>query len=142
MVHYCFRFRVPAVAWKPCKEIFLKEFSMQVALKRAYEQAADSDGMRILVDRLWPRGIKKENAKIDLWLKEVAPSTELRKWFNHQDERWAEFQRRYLKELKNNPALVELQALAAAGKVTLIFSTKDEKKNSAVVLQRLLLQPE
>ena len=115
---------------------------MQVALKRAYEQAADSDGMRILVDRLWPRGIKKENAKIDLWLKEVAPSTELRKWFNHQDERWTEFQQRYLKELKDNPALVELQALAAAGKVTLIFSTKDEKKNSAVVLQRLLLQPE
>src|SRR5690554_3602055 len=101
---------------------------MQVALKRAYEQAADSDGMRILVDRLWPRGIKKENAKIDLWLKEVAPSTELRKWFNHQDERWAEFQRRYLKELKNNPALVELQALAAAGKVTLIFLLKMKKR--------------
>src|SRR5690554_449144 len=138
MVHYCFRFSLPAVAQKPCKEIFLKEFSMQVALKRAYEQAADSDGMRILVDRLWPRGIKKENAKIDLWLKEVAPSTELRKWFNHQDERWPEFKQRYVAELKDNPAFAELEEIASNERVTLIFSTKDEKKNSAAVLQQLL----
>ncbi len=111
---------------------------MQVALKRAYDSAAKSDGKRILVDRLWPRGVKKEEAKIDLWLKEVAPSTELRKWFNHQDERWPEFKQRYVDELKDNSAFVELQTLAAAEKVTLIFSTKDDEKNSAAVLQQLL----
>lgn len=113
---------------------------MQVALKRAYDSAAKSDGKRILVDRLWPRGVKKEDAKIDLWLKEVAPSTELRKWFNHQDERWSEFKQRYVAELKDNPAFVELKEIASNEKVTLIFSTKDEKKNSAAVLQQLLSQ--
>lgn len=111
---------------------------MQVALKRAYDSAAKSDGKRILVDRLWPRGVKKEDAKIDLWLKEVAPSTELRKWFNHQDERWPEFKQRYVAELKDNPAFAELEKIASNEKVTLIFSTKDEKKNSAAVLQQLL----
>jgi len=111
---------------------------MQVALKRAYDSAAKSDGKRILVDRLWPRGVKKEDAKIDLWLKEVAPSTELRKWFNHQDERWPEFKQRYVAELKDNPAFAELEEIASNEKVTLIFSTKDEKKNSAAVLQQLL----
>ena len=111
---------------------------MQVALKRAYDSAAKSDGKRILVDRLWPRGVKKEDAKIDLWLKEVAPSTELRKWFNHQDERWPEFKQRYVAELKDNAAFAELEEIASNEKVTLIFSTKDEKKNSAAVLQQLL----
>lgn len=111
---------------------------MQVALKRAYDSAAKSDGKRILVDRLWPRGVKKEDAKIDLWLKEVAPSTELRKWFNHQDERWPEFKQRYVAELKDNPAFAELEEIASNERVTLIFSTKDEKKNSAAVLQQLL----
>lgn len=111
---------------------------MQVALKRAYDSAAKSDGKRILVDRLWPRGVKKEDAKIDLWLKEVAPSTELRKWFNHQDERWPEFKQRYVAELKDNPAFAELEEIASNEKVTLIFSTKDKEKNSAAVLQQLL----
>lgn len=112
---------------------------MQVAIKRAYDSAANTDGKRVLVDRLWPRGVKKEDAKIDLWLKEVAPSTELRKWFNHQDERWAEFQQRYVAELKDNPAYAELQELAVTEeKLTLVFSTKDEEKNSAAVLQQLL----
>lgn len=112
---------------------------MPVTIKRAYDSAADSDGKRILVDRLWPRGVKKEDAKIDLWLKEVAPSTELRKWFNHQDERWPEFKQRYRVELKDNPAFVELKELAAKeDKLTLIFSTKDSEKNSAAVLQQLL----
>ena len=113
---------------------------MQVALKRAYDKVADSDGKRILVDRLWPRGVKKEDAKIDVWLKEVAPSTELRKWFNHDDERWPEFQQRYVTELKDNPAFAELKEIASNEKVTLIFSTKDERKNSAAVLQQLLFK--
>lgn len=113
---------------------------MQIALKRAYDSAAKSDGKRILVDRLWPRGVKKEDAKIDLWLKEVAPSTELRKWFNHQDERWSEFKQRYVTELKDNSAFAELKEIASNEKVTLIFSTKDEEKNSAAVLQQLLSQ--
>src|SRR5690554_2237734 len=111
---------------------------MQVALKRAYDSAANSDGKPILVDRLWPRGVKQEDAKIDLWLKEVAPSTALRKWFNHHNERWAEFLQRYMAELKDNPAFAELEEIASNERVTLIFSTKDEKKNSAAVLQQLL----
>src|SRR5690554_7925929 len=110
---------------------------MQVALKRAYDSAAKSDGKRILVDRLWPRGVKKEDAKIDLWLKEVAPSTELRKWFNHQDERWPEFKQRYVAELKDNPAFAELEEIASNERVTLIFSTKDEKIGRASCRERM-----
>jgi uncharacterized protein YeaO (DUF488 family) len=112
---------------------------MKVAIKRVYEPSADDDGYRILVDRLWPRGIKKETVKIDCWLKEVAPSTGLRKWFNHEPEKWIEFQRKYLLELKGQNAWEELQLLARRHKVlTLLFGAKDERHNHAVMLARLL----
>lgn len=95
--------------------------------------------MRILVDRLWPRGLTKERARVDLWLKDIAPSTQLRKWFGHDPEKWAEFQRRYRLELKNNSeAAAVLKAEAARGPVTLLYGTKDEKHNEAVVLQAVL----
>lgn len=108
---------------------------MSVNIKRAYEKAAKSDGFRILVDRIWPRGISKEEAKIDLWLKEIAPSSELRKWFDHDEEKWLEFKKRYLKELKRNKEAVEhLKEKIKDGKVSLIYAAKDEKHNNAVVL--------
>ncbi len=110
-----------------------------IRIKRAYEQPDAEDGERILVDRLWPRGLTKEKAKIDLWLKDVAPSTELRKWFAHDPARWAEFQSRYKAELKrNNEPLSLLRQEAAKGNVTLIYAAKDQEHNEAVVLQRLL----
>lgn len=111
---------------------------MTVQIKRAYEPYADSDGMRILVDKLWPRGIKKEQAHIDEWLKGVAPSTELRQWFNHEIEKWPEFQQRYLAELNGNESLAELKQLAQGNHVTLVFSAKDEAHNNAVVLAQIL----
>jgi uncharacterized protein YeaO (DUF488 family) len=94
--------------------------------------------MRILVDRLWPRGLAKTKAKIDLWLKDAAPSTELRKWFGHDPQKWPEFQKQYLAELKGNPALSELRALSRQGDITLVYAAKDELHNEAVVLKRLL----
>ena len=111
---------------------------MNISLKRAYEPAAKSDGVRILVDRLWPRGVTKARAEIDRWLKEVAPSTELRQWFAHDPERWAAFQEKYRAELKDNPAWVELKALAREGHVTLVYAARDERHNDAVVLKQLL----
>lgn len=111
---------------------------MSVQLKRAYEPPARTDGQRILVDRLWPRGLTKAEAAIDLWLKDVAPSTELRKWFNHDPEKWPEFQKRYRAELKNSEAFAELQTHARKGIVTLVYSAKDERHNDAVVLKALL----
>lgn len=111
---------------------------MKVMLKRAYEPAADTDAQRILVDRLWPRGVAKVKAKIDLWLKEVAPSTELRQWFGHDPDKWSEFKNRYRAELKHNPALVELKALARKGDVTLIYAARDQEHNEAVVLKQIL----
>ena len=111
---------------------------MSVSIKRAYEPYADSDGMRILVDKLWPRGIKKENAHIDEWLKGVAPSTELRQWFNHEVEKWPEFKQRYLTELEGNESLAELKQLAKKNHVTLVFAAKDEAHNNAVVLAKIL----
>lgn len=106
-----------------------------IAIKRVYEPAADSDGQRVLVDRLWPRGVRKEDARLDEWLKEIAPSDELRKWFGHDPERWTEFQKRYREELKGKgEALEQLRALTAKGKVTLLFGAHDEKHNNAVVL--------
>jgi uncharacterized protein YeaO (DUF488 family) len=107
-----------------------------LAIKRAYEPAAKSDGSRILVDRLWPRGISKKKAALDGWCKEVAPSTALRKAFNHKPERFKEFARRYRAELKGNPALDELRALK--GKVTLVYGARDPKINHAVVLAKVL----
>ncbi|PSL25862.1 DUF488 domain-containing protein [Chitinophaga ginsengisoli] len=112
---------------------------MQVAIKRAYDAPDTKDGYRILVDRLWPRGIKKEAAEIDQWLKEVAPSTKLRTWFGHDPAKWKEFKKRYREELKDNEAWDDLQALAKAKtKITLVYGAKDEKHNQAVVLEELL----
>jgi uncharacterized protein YeaO (DUF488 family) len=112
---------------------------MSVVVKRIYEPAASQDGYRILVDRLWPRGIKKEDAVIDTWLKEVAPSTELRKWFHGGEGSFAGFKKKYLVELKDNPALQELKALVKENKkVTLLYGAKDEEQNHALVLVGLL----
>ncbi len=107
-----------------------------LALKRAYEPPAKSDGSRILVDRLWPRGLSKERAALDGWMKDVAPSTSLRKWFGHKPERFKDFAKRYRAELKGNPALEELRALK--GKVTLIYGARDPKINHAIVLAKVL----
>lgn len=113
-----------------------------VGLKRAYEAPAAADGARILIDRLWPRGIKKADAAIDRWLKELAPSTELRRWFGHEVERWPEFRRRYRAELDRHRELVEeLRALARRQRVTLVYGAKDEAHNDAVVLAELLGEP-
>jgi uncharacterized protein YeaO (DUF488 family) len=112
---------------------------VNVILKRAYESPAKSDGYRVLVDRLWPRGLTKVKANIDLWLKEVAPSTELRQWFGHDPEKWIEFEKRYHAELKTNPAWSELQSLAARQKdLTLVYAAKDQLHNEALVLKQLL----
>lgn len=112
---------------------------MQIAVKRAYDPPDSKDGYRVLVDRLWPRGIKKENAEIDQWLKEVAPSTKLRTWFGHDPEKWKEFKKRYREELKKNEAWVELQTLAKEKKkITLVYAAKDEEHNQAVVLAEML----
>ncbi len=111
-----------------------------VRLKRAYEPPASGDGIRILIDRLWPRGVTKANAAIDEWMKEIAPSTELRKWFGHDPERWPEFRRRYRSEIRQHPAeLKRLRKLAHDGPVTLVYSAHDEAHNDAVVLKSLLL---
>jgi uncharacterized protein YeaO (DUF488 family) len=112
---------------------------MSIQIKRVYVQAEPRDGTRILVDRLWPRGLSKERAQVHLWLKEIAPSTELRKWFGHDPEKWVEFQRRYRLELKrNSEAVTLLKGRAAKGPVTILYGAKDEKHNEAVVLQALL----
>ena len=112
---------------------------MSVRIKRAYEKPDGEDGTRILVDRLWPRGLTKENAKVDLWLKDIAPSTELRKWFAHDPSKWAEFRSRYREELKSNKEQVLLlRQEVAKGTVTLVYGAKDQEHNEAVILQRLL----
>ena len=109
-------------------------------LKRAYQSPAPEDGIRILVDRLWPRGVSKSEASLDRWMKEVAPSTELRTWFGHDPRRWDEFRRRYRAELKDRAADVrELRRLARKGAITLVYSAADEIHNDAVVLRNLLL---
>jgi uncharacterized protein YeaO (DUF488 family) len=107
-----------------------------VAIKRAYEPAAASDGHRVLVDRIWPRGVSKANARIDEWAKELAPSTELRKWFGHDPERFDEFRRRYLAELAEQRDRVE--ELRRRGKVTLVYGARDPEHNNAAVLAELL----
>ena len=106
-----------------------------IRLKRIYEPATGDDGFRVLVDRLWPRGVSKERAALDLWLKNVAPSDELRRWFAHEADRWPEFQRRYGEELAVNPAMEELRDLARSHRVvTLLFGARDTERNEAVVL--------
>ncbi len=110
-----------------------------IRLKRAYEPPSVDDGMRILIDRLWPRGVRKDDAAIDEWMKDIAPSTELRKWFNHDPERWPEFQRRYTAELAQRTVeLDRLREMARQGTVTLVYSAHDAEHNDAVVLKSLL----
>ena len=109
-------------------------------LKRAYDPAEPSDGTRILVDRLWPRGVSKERADLADWMKEIAPSTALREWFGHDPARWVEFQSRYRAELANHRAeLDQIRDLATKGMVTLVYGARDEVHNDAVVLREVLL---
>jgi uncharacterized protein YeaO (DUF488 family) len=117
-----------------------KAVSPRVRIKRAYDPPARGDGTRILVDRLWPRGVKKADAEIAQWMKEVAPSNELRKWFGHDPQRWEEFARRYRTELAaKREAVAALRELVRKGAVTLIYSAHDTEHNQAVVLRELLL---
>ena len=110
-----------------------------IRLKRAYERPTASDGYRVLVERLWPRGVTKRAARLDAWLKDVAPSPELRSWYSHDVARWSEFRRRYARELRARPELLgELRARAAHGPVTLVYATRDERHSSARVLKELL----
>ena len=114
---------------------------MNIQLKRAYEDVAEKDGKRVLVDKIWPRGKSKKELKIDEWLKEIAPTTDLRKWFDHDEEKFAEFKQRYKKELKSGKqkeAFEQLQEISQKGKITLIYGAKDTKHNQAVVLKELL----
>ena len=112
---------------------------MNVKIKRVYETPSKADGERILVDRLWPRGLTKEKADIDIWLKDIAPSTALRKWFGHDPKKWTEFRKKYLQELKDNEVQVPmLKERLKAGVVTLVYGAKDEENNEARVLEELL----
>ena len=112
---------------------------MNIQTKRIYEQANPGDGFRVLVDRVWPRGMTKDRARADLWLKDAAPSTDLRKWFGHDRTKWAEFKRRYVAEIKANPeAVAKLLDKAAEGRLTLLFSAQDIECNQAVVLKEYL----
>ena len=114
---------------------------MPVRIKRVYEQPDKEDGTRILVDRLWPRGLTKEKASVALWLKEIAPSTELRKWFGHDPDKWKTFEARYRAELeKNEQQLSLLRQEMAKGQVTLLYGAKDQEHNDAVVLQKCLME--
>ena len=111
----------------------------EIRIKRVYKPAEKADGFRVLVDRVWPRGISKENAAVELWMKEIGPSTELRRWFGHRPERWEEFRTRYREELKGKqPSLDELRGYAERGPLTLVYSAKDEERNQAVVLSQIL----
>jgi uncharacterized protein YeaO (DUF488 family) len=111
-----------------------------VKLKRAHEPVAADDGTRVLIDRLWPRGVKKADAAIDHWVRDIAPSTTLRKWFGHDPDRWAEFRRRYAAEAHQHPEqLNRLRALARHGPITLVFSAHDEVHNDAIALRNFLL---
>lgn len=107
---------------------------MTLQLKRIYVPASDDDGLRILVDRLWPRGVSKYDAALADWMKEVAPSPQLRTWFGHDPARWSEFRTRYRRELKDNPCVEKLREMAGKGKVTLVYGARDEKHNHALVL--------
>lgn len=112
---------------------------MDIRLKRAYEPAAADDGYRVLVDRLWPRGVSKQQAELDEWDKELPPSSKLREWFGHEPGRFPEFRRRYMDELRaNTPRLTELRRRARAGTLTLVYSARDSEHNDAVVLAEVL----
>ena len=113
--------------------------NMKIKIKRVYEEPDKDDGVRILVDRLWPRGLTKEKASLDLWLKEIAPSTELRKWFGHDPDKWKGFRRRYETEIRHNHDLVKvLMDKAKGGTVTLLYGTRDQQHNEALVLKQFL----
>ena len=112
---------------------------MDIRLKRAYDPASPSDGYRVLIDRLWPRGVSKQQAKLDEWEKELAPSTELRQWFGHEPDRFAEFRRRYISERRRQRSrLAELRRRAREGTLTLVYSAHDSEHNDAVVLAEVL----
>ncbi|GBF40134.1 DUF488 domain-containing protein [Leptospira johnsonii] len=112
---------------------------MQIKIKRVYEAPSKEDGKRILVDRLWPRGISKESSKIDLWLKEVSPSNELRKWYGHDPDHWAEFKKRYWAELKSNPeGLGKLKTSLDEKVITFLYSSKNLEYNNAIALKEFL----
>ncbi|MBY5812547.1 DUF488 domain-containing protein [Rhizobium leguminosarum] len=112
---------------------------MALHIKRIYEPKDDKDGVRILVDRLWPRGLSKQDAAVDIWLKGIAPSPALRRWFGHEPAKWTEFQRRYRDELEKNPSAVEeLKRQIRLEDATLLYAAKDLKHNHAIVLQRFL----
>src|SRR5215204_6001779 len=111
-----------------------------VRLKRAYERPSTEDGTRILIDRLWPRGVSKKDVALGLWMKDIAPSAALRTWFGHDPARWQEFRRRYVEEVRRNAVLFgQLRALARQGPITLVYSAHDEAHNDAVVMRDLLL---
>lgn len=110
----------------------------ELRIKRVYEEPSPDDGSRILVDRLWPRGLSKQNAKLALWLKDVAPTPELRKWFNHEPARLSEFDHRYRAELAHNPAIGQLRLLLKSGKVTLLYAARDPVCNHAMILASYL----
>ena len=112
---------------------------MPIKLKRAYEKTEPEDGTRILIDRLWPRGLKKENAKIDSWLKDIAPSNELRKWYSHDPAKWTQFKERYWRELDAKPDTVSsLAQQSQKSTITLVFSSKEEKLNNAAALKQYI----
>jgi uncharacterized protein YeaO (DUF488 family) len=112
-----------------------------VRIKRVYDAPAPDDGYRVLIDRLWPRGVSRERAKLDVWMRELAPSTELRRWFGHDPAKFGEFRARYCEELADNPALRELAELAASRPVTILYGARDREHNDAVVVAELLRGP-
>jgi uncharacterized protein YeaO (DUF488 family) len=110
-----------------------------VKIKRVYDQPEKADGMRVLVDRLWPRGVRKEDAEFDLWLKDIAPSEGLRKWFSHDPSKWQEFRKKYIKELEDASGMTaDLKKAARRGTVTLLYAAKDTERNNAVVLKEII----
>ncbi len=114
---------------------------MALHIKRVYEEAEKGDGVRILVDRLWPRGLSKDSVRMDDWLRDIAPSDSLRKWYGHKPERWPQFRQRYRKELaspEQRPLLKKLRSLAAGDTVTLLYAAKDEERNNAVVIAEVV----
>lgn len=116
---------------------------MNIQLKRVYEQPESADGKRILVERLWPRGLSKDNARVDVWLKEIAPSTELRKWFDHDPEKWTEFKKRYRAELnQNDEQVAQLKKEIGTHNASLVYGAKDQTHNAALVVLEFLKRHE
>ncbi|NNM84777.1 MAG: DUF488 domain-containing protein [Phycisphaerales bacterium] len=112
----------------------------RIQIKRVYDNASPADGLRILVERLWPRGVTKAQAKIDIWLKEVAPSRELREWFGHDPAKWEQFQKKYWSELRHNqPAVEQLRDHIKKGNVTFVYAARDEEHNGALALQQYIV---